>query len=141
MDDNSLTPQGISTASFATKAKEYETLSESISTKEGEVALAEFELKEFLGLNGFDELAEGEKLTNLRTKIKVFKPEEVDQAKTDTLRAEYSAKVTKLVANKIALERVRSQLGDVKSYISFLKEIANIAVKSTKPGQQDQKPQ
>lgn len=126
---DNLTPASISTTSFKDKTDEYQKISASISDTEAEVAKAEFALKEFLSVNGFSNLVESGKITDVRDKLKVIKPEEIDEQRTAELQKGYSEKLTLLVNAKIDLEKLRSKLGDVKNYIVFLKEIAQLAPK------------
>lgn len=125
---NDITPQNIPTMSLTDKTEEYKNLAEGISDQEAVVAKNEFELKRFLTENGFENLViGGGKLTDLRDSIKVLKPEEVDQEKTDQLRKDYLDKVKTYVDSKIDLEKQRSKLTDVKNYIVFLREILQLS--------------
>jgi hypothetical protein len=135
-ETKTLTPGSIATTSFADKAKEYEDTSKGIGESEAEVAKAEFALKEWLNENNFGKLVESGKLTDLWDKLVILKPEEEDEVKTAALRKGYGEHVKTLVNSKIGLEHKRTQLKDIKDYIVFLKEIAQLA---PRPEKQQQK--
>ncbi len=128
-ENKTLTPMSIGTTSFADKAKEYETISTSISDGEESVANAEFTLKNWLNEKNFGKCADGGQLTDLWDKLVITKPPvepEVDEEKTAALRTEYAEHLKTLVTAKTSLQKKRNKLQDVKNYISFLKEIATI---------------
>lgn len=145
-----ITPVNIPNTDLEAKADEYEKTYSQIGDLEAQVSQLEADAREWLRSHSFgvnNDVVNGhlvDQFDKIRIMTKCFEcdKEKEDVELTKTLRDEYADLIKPIISTRIELSKVRGHLSDIKSYITFLKEIGTLAPKPEgKGGKGQQAPQ
>lgn len=140
-----VTPSTVPQTDLQDKLDEFAATYDSINDLEETVANDEFSMENWLILHDFDpnlvDANNYSRMIKVTTGCAACGSEIADTAQTDALLKEFADIVQTVVNSKIALQKARNHLTDIKSYVSFLKEVGQLAPSQKGGGGNQQKPQ